>query len=159
MIDMNKFKQVATLADEYNSCWSAINEANYAADQMIDAVKERITDEKKRDAERLAELQKRCADTETSETVKKMAMIEMNQIKERLYTTTDFELDTINYELDTMAQAIEDGRQIAKKLRESVWNATEEINKVKAETYGNEGKDFNLADHWLEDADKKVDRL
>lgn len=159
MIDMQKIKQVATLADEYNACWSAANAANDAAKEMITAVRGRITAEKERDTARLDELQARCEDLETSETVKQVAKMEMQQIKARKYGITETERTTLQAELDKVQAAIEDGTQLTKKLRESVWNATEEINSIKAETYGNAGKDFTLAARWLEGTTKEAARL
>lgn len=158
-MNMDIFKKVEDAAKDYNACWNAAVSANNAAREIISAVKERIEAEKQQDHKRVEELKASCKDSSKSETVRKMARLELEQIQARNYKITEAESRALFMEIQNGKKAIADGAKLIPFMRDALWNATDELNRIKADTCGSSAKDFSLAAQWLGNTEKEAGNL
>lgn len=158
-MNMNAFEQVQEHAEEYITCWNEAKEANSAAKEIIAAVRDRIAAEKEQDRQRADELKARCADSTKSETVQRVARLELEKIRAKTYGITEDERKALAAEIERGKAAVSDGSHLMQTVRDAIWNASEELATAKQETYGDGKKDFTLAARWIEGTAAEAARL
>lgn len=150
-MNIAKFNKLAEVVNEFNMCWDEATRAERTAKEIIAAVKERIENDKSTTAERMAYLQSKIKDTGNSETIRRVASMELKAIEAKHYGITAEEREAIEAEINRGRAAIADARKI--KVREALQDAEEELKAARKECLG---RDFVLLERGIESRENEL---
>jgi hypothetical protein len=156
---MNKevFEKLDEAATEYNMCWNVAKNADREAIELIAAVRARIENDRKTTANRITILKNQIADMGKSETVRRVAAMELSELEKKKITITTNEKKAIQQAIEHGRAAISDVNKI--QIRDAIHDAEEEIKAVKSDTLANIGKDFELCAKWLDSRENELSKL
>lgn len=157
---MNKsiFQQVQQLAEDYDLTKQGFKESQKSVEDVIGAVKARLQEERQARAQRIAQLEKRANDPGAGETVRKVAQLELNRLRETPPVgVLDSERELFNGCLHDAEQAEKELGKIRAKMRDTLSQANAELTRIRNFTLGDEGSVLNA--RVIESAQKDFTRL
>ena len=152
-MNIAKFKKLEEVVNEFNMCWDEATRAEQTAREIIAEVQARIENDKKIAAERIGYLKSKIANMENSETVRRVASMELKAIEAKSYGITTEEREAIETEINKGRTAAADARKIP--VREVFQEAKEELEAAKNECV----KEFVLYERWIESLENKLLRM
>jgi hypothetical protein len=156
-MNIAKFENLDALTEEYNMCWNEAKKADQEAKEILAAVKARIENEKKTASDRITSLKNQITDSGKSETVRRVAALELSGLEGKKYTITEEERAEVRQAIDRGRAALSDARKVS--ITEALKEAEAEIKAARAETIGCTSKDFVLCGRWLDERDNELSRL
>ena len=150
-MNIAKFKKLEEVVNEFNMCWAEATRAEQTAREIIAAVQARIENDKNTTAKRVAYLQSKIKDMGNSETVRRVASMELKAIESKSYGITAEEREAIETEINKGRAAMADARKI--KVREVLQEAEEEIKVARKECLG---RDFVLLERGIESQENEL---
>lgn len=150
-MNIAKFKKLEEVVNEFNMCWDEATRAEQTAREIIAAVQARIENDKNTTAERVAYLQSKIKDMGNSETVRRVASMELKAIETKSYGITAEERKAIETEINKGRVAMADARKI--QVREALQEAEEEIKAARKECLG---RDFVLLERGIESQENEL---
>lgn len=133
-MNIEVFERVNQLAKDAETCWNEANAAYKGSHEIISAVRERIEREKTSDAKRIEELQRQASDPTRSETLKRVAAMELETLQAKTYKINDAELAVATKEISRGRQALKDLRKIP--MRDTIKEAENALKELRANTLG-----------------------
>lgn len=154
---MSIFEEFTSLCGDFAVCQTAYLDAHGRAKDVLGAVKSRLEAEQTQTAARMAELEAQKQDPGRSETVRRMAALELKQIKNRAASApTPEEIEAFQQEITTADDAVRDMRVLKQKVREAIDAVNAEVARLRGETLGH---DTDLRIRWLDRLKQEFDRL
>ena len=153
---MSVFEGFTSLCADFTVCRTAFLDAHERAKDVMDAVKARLEAERAQAAERIAALEQQQGDPARSETVRRMAALELAQLQARTYAVTKDEQAAFAEAVNDAETAVRDMRQLSRKIREAIDSLNEEIKQMRANTLG---FDVDMRGNWIEGIRRDFDRL
>lgn len=150
-MNIAKFKKLEEVVNEFNMCWEEAIRAEQTAREIIAAVRERIENDKNTIEDRVSCLQNKIKDVGNSETVRRVASMELKAIEAKNYGITAEEREAIETEINRGRAAMADARKI--KAREALQEAEEEIKAARKECLG---RDFVLLERGIEGRENEL---
>lgn len=150
-MNIAKFNKLEEVVNEFNMCWDEATRAEQTAREIIVAVRERIEKDKKAIAGRVSYLQSKIKDNGNSETVRRVASMELKAIESKRYGITAEEREAIETEINRGRAAMADAGKI--KVREALREAEEEIKAARKECLG---RDFVLLERGIEGRENEL---
>ena len=152
------FEMVQQLCADYELTVQGFEAAEKSANEVVCAVKERLHEAKQANAQRIAQLEERAKDTAASETVRKVATLEIERIRTELPAEIlDSEKELFNGYLHDAEQANQDLNKIRSKMREALAQANAELSQIRQLTLGDAQGD--LRERHIESARKSFESL
>ena len=153
---MSIFEEFINLCGDFAACQAAYLDAHERAKDILGAVKNRLEAERAQTSARVAELEVQTQDPGRSETVRRMAALELAQLQARTYTVTKDEQAAFADAVNDAETAVRDMRQLSRKIREAIDSLNEEIKQMRANTLG---FDVDMRGNWIEGIRRDFDRL
>ena len=153
-MNIAKFNKLVEVVDEFAMCWDEATRAEQTAREIIAEVQARIKNDKSTTADRVAYLQGKIKDMGNSETVRRVANMELKAIESKSYGITAEEREAIEAEINRGRAAMADARKI--KVREALQEAEEEIKASRKECLG---KEFVLLERSFESRENELINL
>lgn len=154
---MNVFEKLLQLQEDFNTTWAAYNVARCDAADMIKAVAERMERDRRRNAERVADLRQIAADTSRSATVRRVAADELTQIEGREFFATPAEIEAFVDLIKQQRDALKDIRGINADIFDTAKAAEAKIKDIRLATRGHSS--LQVVDHWLEGQKRDFQKL
>ena len=110
------FGRLETAAEDNRVCFLAIREAENEAHEILSAIENRLTSERRQDAARAAELEAQINDTARPQTIRRMAENELNRLRGRNYGPTEEERELFRQSVTEVQTAINDAQRVRGEL-------------------------------------------
>lgn len=136
------FEKTARLCADYDTAKAALIAADQTTGEIVAAVRNRLQSERQQTAARIAELEGIQGDLSRSQTVRRMAAAELEQLKARAYEITAAEREAFETECAAAETALKDAREIREQLREAFAELSEEVKRLRKSTLGDERLDI-----------------
>lgn len=149
--------RIEQLRDDYLQTAAAFKEARTAAADVCKAAEERMQEEQREAAEKIQQLTARQSDTSRSETVRRLAGIELNKLQAWKPSVTKEEKATFEEAIKDAETAIRDMRKIQTEIRSAFEAVNKWLKEVRADTLGDEG--ITLYPSWIDGEKKCFSRL
>lgn len=143
---MKEFDKLVELCDDFSITWAAVKIARRDAEDMISAVQARLHNEKQRDEERIAELQRTMSDPSRSETVRRVAGAELARIRDCRYHANAAEVEAFSELINQEKKALRDLSETQQSTRAAIEAAEKRIKEMRKDILGNQLAD--LAPSW-----------
>lgn len=154
---MSVFEEFTSLCADFSTCQAAYLDAHERAKDILDAVKNRLEAERAQTAERIVVLEHQQGDPAHSETVRRMAALELNRLKNLpVPSVTAEERAVFLEEYNGAVIALRDLGELKEKIREAINAVTAEVKRLRGETLG---YDTELCGRWIERIQRDFDRL
>lgn len=152
------FDTVQQLFEDYNLTVQGFQEAERSANEVVTAVKARLQEAKQANVQRIAQLEARTKDSAASQTVRKVASLELARINNGSPAEVlDSERELFNGYLQDAEQANEDLKKIRCKMRETLTRANAELVQIRQATVGDQQAE--LRERLIESARKSFATL
>lgn len=109
--------------------------------------------------ERVATLTAQSRDPARPEIVRKLAVQELERLKDREFGPSEDEINAFNGAVQDAKDALKNFVLLESKLRELFQKAKEELDDLRKNTLGNGSMDHELAQSWIVSAQKKFDLI
>lgn len=152
-----KLTIIERLHTEYLACWTVYDAAHGEARQIAAAASARIKNERERNETRIANLQTQASDPARSESVRRLARLEIEKLGAATYGPNEGEIEAFNEQISIALTAISDAEGIRDRSRELFSDAADELAQMRKVILGDERK--ILAPRWLEGCLKDFERL
>ena len=154
---MNVFEEFTSLCMDFSVCRTAFLDAHERAKAVMVAVKDRLEAERAQAAERIAALEQQQGDPARSETVRRMAALELDRLKSLpVPSVTAEERAVFLEEYNGAVTALRDLGELRAKIREAIDAVNAEVKRLRGETLG---QDMDLCGRWIERIQRDFDRL
>lgn len=154
---MSIFEEFTSLCGDFSTCQAAYLDAHGRAKDVLVAVKGRLEAEQTQTAARMAELETQKQDPGRSETVRRMAGLELARLKTLpAPSVTAEERAAFLEEYNGAVVALRDLGELNGKIREAIDTVNAEVKKLRGETLG---YDMELCSRWIEGIQRDFDRL
>lgn len=153
---MSIFEDFTRLCADFSTCRTAYLDAYERAKDVFGAVKSRLEAEQAQTAARMAELETQKRDLVRSETVRRMAALELSQLQTRIYAVTEDEQAAFAEAVNDAGVAVRDMHQLRVKIRKAISDLNEAVKRMRAESLG---FDVDMCDTWLDGIRRDFDRL
>lgn len=154
---MSIFEEFTSLCGDFSTCQAAFHDAHERAQDIFVAVKSRLEVERAQTAERIAALEQQQGDPARSETVRRMAAMELAQLQARTYAVTKDEQAAFAEAVNDAETAVRDMRRLQREIRQAFDDLNAELKRLRAETLGNQS--VELYGRWTEGVRRDFDRL
>lgn len=142
------FKNLEETAIDYRAVLLAISTANKEAKDITRSTEDRLTSEKKQATTRAAELAAIIGDPARSETIRRMAQAELDDLKRRNYGPSTAEQAAFDAVCSELEQAIADARSLHTKLSGLLKEARDELEGIRKATIHDTGSNLDIRDGW-----------
>lgn len=136
MVKFDCFKKLETAAEDNRVCFLAIRAAENEAREILSAIENRLTSERRQDAARAAELEAQINDTTRPQTVRRMAENELSRLRGRNYGPTDEERELFGQSVAEVQTAINDAQRVRGELEELIRAAKGTILEILSRDHG-----------------------
>lgn len=152
------FETVQQLFEDYTLTDQGFQEAEHSAKEVVAAVKARLLEAQQANAQRIAQLEARAKDPSASETVRKVASLELARIRDGVPAEIlESERELFNSYLHDAEQANDDLRKIRSKMQEALTRANSELSQIRQATVGDQHAE--LRERLIESTRKSLDAL
>lgn len=155
------FTEALTLAEDNRALFQAIREGLDTMKEITAAARQRIESEREAAADRIAALEERSGDPERPEAVRRLALRELEQVREQTFTLSEDEREAFAAVLEEVETAQRDAGRVQSELMDVLGKAREELNRIRKAAYsiGDGGGDLDLIKNWTEHAKNDFFRL
>lgn len=152
------FETVQQLFEDYTLTAQGFQEAEHSANEVVSAVKIRLQEAQQANAQRIAQLEARAKDPSASETVRKVASLELARIRDGVPAEIlESERELFNSYLHDAEQANDDLYKIRSKMQEALTRANSELSQIRQVTVGDQHAE--LRERLIESTRKSLDAL
>lgn len=144
---MNDFEKLTQLHEDFTATWAAFDAARHDADDIITAVRERLRLEQEQTAARVADLERTVKDFNRSESVRRMACVELSKIQKQQFFSTVEEQAAFMELIAQQETALRDLKQIQQNTKIAITGAQEAIQAIRVNILGSQNID--LAPRWI----------
>ncbi len=145
---MNTFDRITQMHGDYNLTVQQLKEADKAAHDIVGAVRSRLQADREQTTARTAHLTAQAADLSRSETVRRVAEMELAQLRSRTVTATEEETAAFEAELRKAETAKKDAAEIQRQMRGALNEAQKSLAEISAAVMGDETP--SLATAWAD---------
>lgn len=143
---MKEFDKLVEMQEDFSVTWAEVKNIRRETEDMISAVQNRMHSERKRNEERIAELQRTMSDPSRSETVRRVAGAELARIRDCRYHANAAEVEAFKELIEQEKKALQDLRKIQQNTRAAIEGAEKRIKEMRKDILGNQIAD--LAQSW-----------
>lgn len=154
---MSIFEEFTSLCADFSVCQAAYLDAHERAKDILMVTKDRLEAERAQTSARVAELEVQTQDPGRSETVRRMAALELAQLQARTYAVTTDEQATFAETVNDAETAVRDMRRLQSEIRQAFDDLNAELKRLRAETLGNQS--VELYGRWTEGVRRDFTRL
>ena len=154
---MDEFTRLKQLADDYAATMAAFDSARHDTDDLISATAARLQMERALTSSRIAELRKTAADTSRSETVRRVAAVELEKLKGQTIAATPEECAAVTELIEQQKAAVRDIKAIRQAAKPAADEAVKQVQALRESIMGSEIE--TLAPRWIEGQQKAFDKL
>ena len=152
------FETVQQLFEDYTLTTQGFQEAEHSANEVVAAVKIRLQEAQQANAQRIVQLEARAKDPLASETVRKVASLELARIRDGVPAEIlESERELFNGYLHDAEQANDDLHRIRSQMQEVLTRANAELSQIRQATVGDQHAE--LREHRIESTRKSLDAL
>lgn len=142
------FEELSALCVDFDTCKSAFIRGHDAAKDISAAVRSRLEAERVQAAERISELEQRKDDPGCGVTVRRMADLELEQLRNRTKPVpTPEEIEAFCQEITAAEDAVRDMQALKGRIRQVIDAVNAEAKRLRSETLG---FDVDLRGAWLD---------
>lgn len=152
-----KFKQLEQLFEDYKTVRAAYDSAVIEAKAVTAMEEKRIENEREQARTWIVELEDQVNDMSRAETVKRLAQLEFEKLKNETCAATAEETAMFAAEIEKAEQAVVDVGKIRCEIREVISGVNEEIALIRSKTLGDQWP--TLVHNWLNGEKKRFERL
>lgn len=145
------------LHTEYSGCWTIFDVAHSEAKEIAAAAGARIKSERERNEARIADLQTQASDPARSESVRRLARLEIEKLGAATYGPNEGEIEAFNEQISIAQTATSDAKKIRDRSRELFSDAADELAQMRKAVLGDERE--SLAPRWLDGCLKDFEQL
>lgn len=145
------------LVEDFKTETFAVKVENKEQKSITRAAQERIESERRRAADRAAELRAIIADQRRSETVRSLAQKELVELEAAAFVPTAAEREAFEATSAAAKQALADLRRTYATLREALTEARAELETIRKDTLGS--TDVELMAQWIESEQAAFEKL
>jgi len=156
---MSIFEQLTQAVADYNTVWAAFRSSKQEAQDVTNAVGERIKADRRQIAERRTMLEAQSRDPARPEIVRKLAVQELERTQGRTFTPMEDETAAFTAAMADAETALRDAAAVKVKLLDLFHEAEKELRTLRANTLGNQRFDTDLAQRHLDVGQQAFDRL
>ena len=149
--------RIEQLHSDYLLTASAFKKARTAVADICKVSEERMQSEREEVAQKLQQLTERQSDTSRSETVRRLAGIELSKLQTWKPSVTVEEREAFAAAVKDAETAIRDMRKIQTEIRTAFEETNKWLKKCRAETLGDEG--ITLYPSWIDSEKERFSRL
>ena len=142
------FKNLEETATDYRAVFLAIQTANREGNDITSSVAARITAERRQAETRATELGATIRDATRSETIRKMAALELERLNGQTYGPTDIEREAFDDAISELEQAAADAKTLQAKLTGLLKEARDELEEIRKTTIHNTGNNLEICAGW-----------
>ncbi len=156
------FDQLRKCCEDYDVLWLENETKKQSVEELASAIRGRVARDRKANASRIADLEARMSDTSRSDTVRRVAEMELAKLKALTFTPTDEEIAMLEDEVKLHEQVYNDARILHKKIGDLYSGARHEINKIIewiCNHPGCGGYQYEHFEHSLRDSENALHRL
>ena len=154
---MTIFKNLDQLHKDFTITLAAYDAARHETKDMISATSERLQMEKDIAASRAAELEQTANDPDRSDTVRRVAAVELEKIRKQRVAATPEEQTAVAELINQQLTAITDLKHLQGEVRATIRAAKEQIETIRAKVLGS--WDVDMAPKFINDLEKEFARL
>lgn len=152
-----KIEVLKQLHADYLDVQKIYNTAHGEAKAITAAVAARIKGERERNEARIADLQTQANDPARSESVRRLARLEIEKLGAATYGPNEGEIGAFNEQINIAQTATSDAEKIRNRSRELFSDAADELARMRKDILGDERK--TLAPRWLGGCLKDFEQL
>lgn len=156
---MSIFDQLTQTVADYDTLWGAFRESAQVAVDITAAAAARLAGERTRIDERTATLTAQSRDPARPEIVRKLAMQELNRLRELTFAPSEDEAAAFAEAMENARAALRDIMKIRGQLRNLFADASRELDALRAGTLGDQARDTDLAERRLDGEQKSFDYI
>lgn len=154
---MNDFEKLIQLHEDFAIAWMAFKAARHDADDLVAAVGARLRQEREQSANRMAELERIMADSNRSESVRRMASVELAKIQERQFFATPEEVAAFSALVSEMEVALRDLKQIQTDVKAAFAAVAKRVAEIRGDILGD--PNIDLAPRWVDGQKREFAKL
>lgn len=153
---MSNYEKLSNALGELEDLWNEYQKGRQAQDEVIDAARVRIREDRMRDAERLQTLEARLAAAGTTATARRLATVEIAELKERTYQPSEQERAMFDEAYESTLTTLEDFRGLQIQAKELLGATEVDVKSMRNQIYAH---DSQLMARWIEGQPGKFDRV
>lgn len=153
---MSIFEEFAGLCADFDVCKGALLVSHERAKDVLGAITGRLEAERRQTAERIRALEKQAHDPGRSETMRRIAALELERLQGRAYAVTEDERTAFTEAIHDAETAAQDMRRLKVEIRQAISDLDATVKQLREDTLG---FDVDLSSTWTEGIQKKFDRL
>lgn len=153
---MNIFEKFTGLCSDFDTVRGALLVSHERARDVLGAITGRLEAERRQTAERVKALEEQTHDPDRSETVRRMALLELERLQARTYEVVENEKAAFAEAIHDAKTATQDMRRLKVEIRQAISDIDATIRQLRADTLG---FDVDLSSTWTEGIQQKFDRL
>ena len=153
---MTEFKKLLQLHEDFTITLAAFNAARHETKDMISATSERLQMEKDLAASRAAELEQTANDPDRSDTVRRVAAVELEKIRKQRVAATPEEQAAVKELILQQQAAIHDLYKIETATREAIRSVNIRVEEIRNDVLR---FDIKLRETWIPGQEKEFARL
>jgi len=142
------FKNLEQTAIDYKTVSLAIRTADREAQDITRSIESRISAERKQAAIRAAELAAIIGDPARSETIRRMAQAELDNIKRQIYGPSTVEKEAFDDAVSELEQAAADAKTLQTKLSGLLKEARDELEEIRKSTIHDPTNNLDISAGW-----------
>ena len=154
---MKEFDKLVELHEDFSIIWAEVKIVRREAEDMISAVQARLHNERKRNEERISELQQTMSDPSRTESVRRVARAELARIRDCKYHANAAEIDAFKELIEQEKKALRDLRKMQQSARAAIDGAKTRIEEIRKDILGDQIVDLAFA--WPESQDSEFAKL
>jgi hypothetical protein len=151
------FKDLEGKVNDYMTCCEEARNAERNAKELLTAVEKRIESNRASTQARINELKAQINTPDKSETVRRVAAMELKTLESKTFTATDEERKAITDEILMSRSAMRDADR--GDIKNTFAEAKDELESIRLQTVGANGLDFTLMERWLAGIEDKLAKL
>lgn len=144
----NNFDRIAQLKEDYAITRGQLMGAHNSARDIVGAVRSRLEADREQTAARTTQLEAQAADPERSETVRRVAEMELTRLRSRTVAATAEETAAFEEQLAICETAKKDAVKIQQQMRTALSEVDKEIKAIRAAVLGDQ--QIGLSDTWAD---------
>jgi len=154
---MNAFKKVTQLKEDYDIAHLQLMSAHNDARDIVNAVSSRLEADIEQTDSRAAKLEAQAADTERSETVRRVASMELSKLRLKTFSPTEEEAAAFGEQIELLREARRDALNVQEKMSSAIIEAEQALKEIQSAVVGDES--IMLSERWAEGLQEAFNKL
>lgn len=153
---MDTFDKIRVLNEDHSAIWAQFEKCNQILKEIVKAVSERLESEKEQVAASICSATQRATDMSRSETIRRIAAAELENLEVRTFSPTAEEVAAFDEVMKEARTALSDARKTRGELIDAIRDAKSELENIWKKSGGESAK---LAERWLDNSVKEFEKL